>query len=320
MKSSIIRTVNLVAVSVIIVICLTLCPALISQAPTEARASLDGTESNAPVFTSTSSEPVLLRYKLKRDQVMKLAVDMETNMRMSIGAQSLNMGQNMRIEAKIRVTEVDEKGNMSVLVKITRLTMKMTNGTTQIEFDSDKPEGAPPDFQAVTAMIGVGIPCKISPVGEMLETDLEPLRLAVNRVNNAALSKALEDSTSKMFQGTFVQLSKAPIAAGQTYEAGTIVSDQTKMHVSYTIASVSGNRSKVIMEPVMTMDSLAKTLPDAETKMTKQETSGWLLFDVDKGYISDGRMRIQMGFEITHDGQKALMEMTAKVASTSSLN
>lgn len=279
----------------------------------------DQSLSPAPAFKSTTSEPVLLRYKLKRDQLMKLVIDANTDIQMGIGAQQLNMGQDMRIEAKARVTEVDEKGNISVLVKITRLQMKLS-GMAQVEFDSDKPDNPNPDFQAVTAMIGIGIPCKISPVGEMLETDLEPLRLAVRRVNNAALSKALEDSTSKMFEGTFIQLSKNPIATGQTYEAGTIVSDQMKMHASYKIASVDSDRTKVVMAPILVMELAPNAMPGATAKITSQEASGWLLFDLEKGYVSEAQMRIHVVSEITANGQKLQMDMTTKVRSTSSLN
>jgi hypothetical protein len=238
---------------------------------------------------------------------------------MAAGAQNLNIGQDLRIEAKARVTEVDEKGNISVLVKITRLKMRIS-GATQVEFDSDTPDNPNPDFQAVTAMIGIGIPCKISPVGEMLETDLEPLRLAVRRVNNAALTKALEDSTSKMFEGTFIQLSKNPIAAGQTYEAGTIVSDQMKMHASYKIASVDSDRSQVVMAPILVMELAPNAMPEATAKIASQEASGWLLFDLEKGYVSEAQMRIHVISEITANGQKLQMDMTTKVLSTSSLN
>jgi HEAT repeat protein len=274
---------------------------------------------NKPVFENTTKEPVLLRYKLKQDQVMKLVMDANSEIQMEAGGQKMNMGQAIHIDAKARVTEVDEKGNISVLVKITRLKMKM-DGMAKVEFDSDKPDENNPAFQAVTAMIGVGIPCKISPIGEMLETDLEPLRLAVRRVNNAALTKALEDSTSKMFEGTFVQLSKDPIAAGQTYKAGTLVSGGMKIQTSYKIDSVKGDRSQVIMAPVIAIEMAKDAMPNAEAKVVSQDASGWLLFDVEKGYSSEGQMRINMTLEISANGQKALMHTTTRVQSVSSLN
>jgi len=272
-----------------------------------------------PVFENTTKEPILLRYKLKQDQVMKLAMDANSEIQIDAGGQKMNMIQDIHFDAKARVTEVDEKGNISVLVKIIRLKMKM-DGMAKVEFDSDKPDETNPAFQAVTAMIGVGIPCKISPIGEMLETDLEPLRLAVRRVNNAALTKTLEDSISKMFEGTFIQLSKDPIALGQTYKAGTVVSGGMKVQASYKIDSVKSDKSSVIMSPIMVIDMAKDAMPDAEAKVISQDASGWLLFDVEKGYSSEGQVHINMTLEISANGQKALMHTTTRVQSVSSLN
>jgi hypothetical protein len=276
-------------------------------------------ELKAPVFESTNSEPVLMRYKLQRDQVLSMTVDMNTDIRMRVATQKADIVQNVRITAKARVTEVDGNGNIAVLLKITRMTMKLS-GMKEAEFDSDNPDNSNPDLQAVNAMIGVGIPCKISPVGELLETDLEPLRLAVRRLNNATLTKTLEDSASKMFEGTFVQLSKDPIAAGQTYEAGTFVSGGTKMRVSYKITAVSSDKTKALMMPVMNMDVPANSIPGLEMKISKQENSGWILFDVDKGYVSEGRISGRIVMEASADGRNLLMDMTNKMVFTSNLN
>ena len=277
------------------------------------------TELKAPVFQSTTNEPVLMRYKLKRDQVLSMVVDMNTDIQMKAAAQKVDMVQNIRMDAKARVTEVDESGNISALVKITRITMKIS-GLMQADFDSDNPDNSNPDLQAVNAMIGVGIPCRISPVGELLETDLEPLRLAVRRLNNATLTKTFEDSTSKMFEGTFIQLSKDPISSGQTYEAGTIVSGDMKMRASYRIVSVNSDKTKVIMTPVIKMDAPASFIPGAEMKIKKHDAYGWILFDVDKGYASEGQITIHMAMETSANGQNLLTDITAKVVSTANLN
>jgi hypothetical protein len=272
-----------------------------------------------PVFASTTPDPVLFRYKLKTDQIMLMAVDMNTDIQMKIGARKMDVTQNIRIEAKARVTEVDEAGTISVLVKITRMTMDMTGGPQPVAYDSDQSENAGPDFEAVSAMIGVGIPCKISPVGEMLETDLEPLRLAVRRVNNAAMKKAIEDSAGKMVEGTFVQLSQEPIAAGQTYQAGTIIADPMKASVSYTIASVSGDKRQALMTPTVAFEFPADSIPGGEAKLTQQKTDGWILFDLENGYSGAGRVNTHIVLEMTANKQTVVMEMTMKVVSTATL-
>ncbi len=190
-----------------------------------------------PAFNSTSNEPVLLRYKLKAGQVEKVVLDMDVAARQ--GDQHLDIA--IRTEAKVAVKEVDDEGNISALVKITRMTLKMS-GPKEVEFDSDKPDDDNPQFKAVSAMINVGIPVKISPIGKMLETDLEPLQLAARRAGDAALAKSLEDSTNKMVEGTFVELSEKPVKVGDTYKSGTVVDEKfMKMRMSYRIRSASGD-------------------------------------------------------------------------------
>jgi len=272
----------------------------------------------APTFASTSKESVLLRYKLKKDQVEKLAMNIDMVMRVRQGGKELKMKMAMQIEAKVRVTAVDDKGNITALVKITRMYTKFT-GAKEVEFDSDKPNDDP-NFKGVAAMINVGIPCKMSPVGKMLETDLEPLRLAARRANAAALAKTFEDSTKQMFEGTYVQLSERAVKAGDSYKAGTIVSDKVKIHNSYRIRSVSGDRNRAVLEPVAVLEMAKGAFPrGVDARIKSQRLTGWILFDVEKGYASKAEVRLNMVLEISADGQAATMETTTKTTLTSSL-
>ena len=273
---------------------------------------------NVPKFDSTSNEPILLRYKLKPGQVEKIVVDMEMNMHIKQGAQEFTMKIAMRIEAKDAVSAVDAEGNMTGVVKITRMKMKVA-GPKEVEFDSDKPTDDP-NFKGVTAMIGVGIPCKISPVGKMLETDLDPIRQAARRANDAALAKSFEDSAKQMFDGTYIQLSEKPIKAGETYKAGTIVSDKVKIHNSYKVLSVSADKTKTLLEPVAVLEMAPGAFPPGvDVKMKTQRVAGWLLFDLQKGHLSKGEIRMLMTMDINAMGQTGTMEMSMKTTLTSTV-
>ena len=273
---------------------------------------------NIPTFGSTSNEPVRLRYKLKAGQTQKMVVDMDMDMRLDVGGQQINMKQTMTMEAKAAATAVDADGNIAEEVKITRMKMKVTGPGGTVEFDSDKPSDDP-KFQVLKAMINVGIPCKMSPVGKMLKTDMEPLRLAVSKAD-AALAKSLEDSTKQMFDGTFIQLSETPVKAGDTYKAGTVVSDKAKINMSYKIRLVSGDKNKAVLEPVAVIDMGAGTFPPGvDAKIKKQQMAGWILFDVQKGYASKADIRMNMVLDINSQGQTGSANITAKSTVTSSV-
>lgn len=293
--------------------CLTLLLTLVGRAQEKESPDLD----SMPTFEATSSEPVLLRYKLKTGQVMKMDMDTAMDMRIRMGGQEIPMKQNMRIDAKAAVTEVDGEGNISLVAKVSRLRMKI-GGLKELEFDTDN-AGDDPNFKAVTAMIGVGIPCKMSPVGKMLETDLEPLRLAVRRAGNAALSKVMEDSTGKMFEGTFVYLSEEPVKAGDTWKSGTIAEDKVKIHMSYKIKAVSGDKTKAVLEPIAVLEAGPDAFPGVDAKIKSQKLTGWLLYDLVNGYPCKGEVRMNMVLELSAMGQTGTVEITAKTQVTSSL-
>src|SRR5262249_1444168 len=169
-------------------------------------------------------------------------------------------------------------------------------------------------------MIGVGIPIKMSSVGKMLETDLEPLRLAARRANDAALAKSFEDSTKQMFEGTYIQLSEKAVKAGDTYKAGTIVDDKIKLHNSYKIRSVSADKTRALLEPVGVLEMAPGALGDGgDAKLKSQRVAGWILFDLQKGHISKADIRIHVLVDLNAKGETGTMELTTKVKLTSSL-
>jgi hypothetical protein len=149
-------------------------------------------------------------------------------------------------------------------------------------------------------------------VGKLLETDLEPLRLAVRRADNAALAKALEDSTDKMFEGTFIQLCEEAVKAGDTYKSGTIVEDKTKIHMSYRIHSISGDNNKALLEPVAVLEVAPDAFPGLETRIKEQKLTGWVLYDVEKGYPSAGEMNMHMIVDFSAMEQTGVFEINGK--------
>jgi hypothetical protein len=273
---------------------------------------------NIPKFDKTTTEPVLLRYRLKAGQDLAMVVDLDMNTKINQGAQEMKIKQTMRIEASGVVKSVDSEGKMFLDVKITRLTMKVTGGPKNVDFDTDKPSDDP-NLQALGAMINVEIPCKVTPLGKMEETDLEPLRLAARKANNAAFAKVIEDTTHKMFDGTFIQLSEKPVKEGDTYKAGTIAESNMKISTSYKIRSVAGDKKQAVLQPVCTLEMDANAFPGAEATVKSQRLSGWLLFDVEKGLPTMGEMNINILLDVKAQRETVKVEITGKSKVTAKL-
>jgi hypothetical protein len=305
---------SLRSVAVLAFACLAARPAGVSADDVEDFLRFD----DAPQLEEPGEGPVLLRYVLKTGQVLAMKVTTRMEMAIRQGEARLNTVNTMAFDVKAAVTAVDEAGNMSAVVKITRFQMSVSGAEGEVSFDSDDAEGSPDAFKPLTAMIGVGIPCKMSPVGELLETDLEPLRLAVRRAGNAAFEKELEKSTDKMFEGAFVQLAKEPLKVGETYKAGTIVEDQSKIKMSYKLTSVAGDGQKALLEPIAEIELVADAFPGAEVELKKSRVGGWILHDVARGFSSDSEVRAYMEMEVRAEGETASAElrMTAKMTAT----
>jgi hypothetical protein len=160
----------------------------------------------------------------------------------------------------------------------------------------------------------------MSPAGKMLLTDLEPLRLAARKANDAALAKTLEDSAKQMLDGIYVQLSEKPVKAGDTYKAGSSISDKRKIHNSYKITAVSGDKSEVLMEPMPTFELVLGAFgQSADVKIKNQKVVGWILYDVEKGHISRADIRMRLDLEINALGQVGTGAITMKTTVMSTL-
>lgn len=274
---------------------------------------------NVPKFASTSDEAVLLRYKYKAGDVEKIALDIDMDMTVRLGKTTLPMKMNMHIDAKSVTTAVASNGDFSAIVKITRMRMTTTSGANNVEFDTDKPSDDP-SFKGISAMINVGIPCKMSPVGKMLETDMEPIRQAVRKVGNDALVKSLEDSTNQMFGGAYVQLSEDPVKAGDTFQAGTVLSGKAKVHNSYKVLSVSGDKSEAILQTVPVIELAPDAFPKGmEAKLTSQKVNGWMLFDVANGHAAKADIRMHMKMDLKTSGEQGDIDMTVRSKMTATV-
>jgi hypothetical protein len=101
-----------------------------------------------------------------------------------------------RLRASVFRGQEPAQGNISAIMKITRLKMK-SSGPDEVELDTDKPGGIGNSAGVIADMIDLGLRCRISPVGEMLSTDLAPLRLAAQKVRNAALPGRRADARAR---------------------------------------------------------------------------------------------------------------------------
>ncbi len=269
---------------------------------------------NLPSLGATTPDAVVMRYKLKAGQTLKSVAKVEGLVRMEIAGEDLTIKTTMQIDSTSKITAVDQQGNASITDKITRMLMKIT-GPVELEFDTNKPSDDE-NLKPLLAMINVEIPSKVSPLGKISDVNLDSLREALQKAGGEAMAKEMESSIKKSTSNTFVGLSEAPIKAGETYKAGVIDQDKMKMNMSYKVLAVSKDKSKALLEPIVSLELVAGAFPGIEAKMKSQRCSGWLLFDIEKGLATAVDIRIHAVLDIEAMGQTGTMEMTIKTKAT----
>lgn len=284
-----------------------------------------GSQSDCPKFDSESKEPVVLRYKCRPEQKVPFGCDMDMTMRMRVMGEgkvvNVSMDMNIKMDGRYDVTAVEPNGDFQARMTLTRVAMKMNsddpNGKQEMDFDSDRKaaEKERPEFRSLRAMVNTPVPIKISALGKVLDMDTHALLGAMDR----AASAAFQQSMQQVLKGSFVQLSEAPVKAGDTYDAGELSmgggapgQPEMKFRLRYKVESVRGDQKQAVLRPVV--DFSLKDLPGMEkVKLESSSIDGWLLFDVEKGNILKSAADVRLSLSATEGNQSMHMDMSMKM-------
>lgn len=273
-----------------------------------------------PRFPTTSNDEVTLRYKFMPGQKVGFNFDMDsiTEIAGSKPEQRMTVSMNMTMSGDYEIQSVDANGDFRASMVIGRVTMK-AKARKEVSFDSDKDgSGGNPAFRPLMAMLKVPIAVKVSPVGKLLETDIQPLLEAVRRAQGGALADNVKDSAEELVKSAFVQLSEKPIKAGDIYDAGEIVTampgaGEMKAKVRYKLVAVSGDRKQAILQPKAEVVFNSQPGAKEKYKLDASSMDGWILFDIEKGkgVRSAWDMKTRMTTDVK--GQKGRMDITMKM-------
>ncbi len=271
-----------------------------------------------PKFDSTSNEQVLLRYKFKTGQSVKMNMDMLMDNEIQAGGQNARMGITITMEAGYTVKSVDANGDAWAVLTITRMTMKAA-GPNVISFDSDKDaDNSDPNLQALKVMLNTPIPVKVSAIGKLLDVDRDPMREAVRRAGAAAKLLDFEKTADEAIKGSFIQLSQEPVKAGDTYDAGTIVKKtegfgEMTFNVRYKVLSISGDKKQALLQPIGEVTLRNQSEGPVKVEMNYGKVTGWILFDVEKGDIMQSSGLSSAEMTMSQGGQSLVMKSDTKV-------
>lgn len=277
-----------------------------------------------PRFDSTSNEPVLLRYKFRTGQSVKTELEIIMNNYMSAGGQEANISMTITMDTGYTVKSVDANGDAWAALTFTRMTMKAV-GPKEISFDSDKDTGnSDPNLQALKAMLNTRVPVKVSSLGKLLDVDMDPIHEAIRRAGAAAKLLDFEKTADQVTKSSFVMLSPSPVKPGDSYDAGAIVDTmggvgEMVFNVRYKVLSISGDKKQVLLQPMG--DSTFKVSPEVplEVKLNSGKVDGWILLDLEKGYIVRSAGASSMDMSMSQGEQTMRVKVDSKIKCRSRL-
>jgi hypothetical protein len=296
---------------------------------------------DCPRFSSTSKEPVLLRYKFTPGQTISMELDADSAVSALANGQKTDMPSVMNIKFKYTVKSVNPDGDAVAELEITRMSMRQSGAGQNFTMDSDTWNDAGSElsnvaFAPIKAIVNTPINIALSSRGKVLYVDLDPIVQAMNRAEDAAwtasfgndamagqlkgqINGLMKEASDEMLKSSFIMLPEETVHEGDVYDAGEIVSalenglGEIRVNARYRVLSVSGDGKQALLQPMGDF----RIEPSSKTSMTfdvKHSTiNGWILFDIPSGMIQKSAAYVNMNIQVEQGGETANLDTTAKV-------
>ena len=266
-------------------------------------------ETNEVSFSNTTDEAVTLTYNFKKG----VKVENIININMEIEMMGQKMPGVIVMEGSFEIIDVDSDGSADIKYAITA--MKMDMATQGVNFDSKNEEHkSNPQLAPFYKILGKNITTKIKNNGEVLGADYSEIMSDLGD-EFETLKPQFEQNVNQFSQSSFPFLTNKPVKAGDIYEGQTIEQNvsglQVKTTNSYTVKSISEDKSKVILE---SNGSMALNMVDApmglQMTMNEGTIKGWLLLDLSQGLVVKSALKSTMNITTEAQGQKSDMLIT----------
>lgn len=270
------------------------------------------TESGIPRFSAESKEPVELKYNFNEGDSAHMVMNYEMVMEM--------MGQktplNMTMESNYRIKEVKENGNAVTAINFTRVAMSM-EGPQPMQFDSDNEENMQNNRAAdqFKVLLDNEISSEITPKGKVVQMNLDAMLDDIpEQAQN--MTAQVESMSDQFAQNAFVALPEKPVKAGDTYDAGTIETGrkglQMDVNMKYKVLSISADKRYVILKPDGSF-KMNTSEEGMEMNAENNSISGWILFDLQRGFLTRSNMNMNMDITTKQMGQEMPIKMQMNI-------
>ncbi|HEY1406506.1 MAG TPA: hypothetical protein VF857_07865, partial [Spirochaetota bacterium] len=237
-----------------------------------------------PEISGVSNDPVLIRYKFEKGKTTDIEYSINLMVKMTVNNQSVDIPLRMMLSGNYSVDSVDEMGDASITLVLTRLKIEST-GRHGIFFDSAQdPSSDTRRLTSIREILNLGIPVRVSSIGDIPNIEINAVGASLE-AEEAARQINIEKLMNDMMKSSFVLLPVNPVKKGESYDAGVIIQPMGDIAVffakiRYQVRSVSADGKKIILVPIGVFE--LKGRDDSATKCVLNNgwLDGWLLFNI----------------------------------------
>ncbi len=263
----------------------------------------------------TSNEAIKLRYKFKVGKKINIVHFLKMSVRYNNNLTFINTHLYGHYETKKKLENENYELNWVISRITTELKFKDRKGQDKVlKYDSESKENTLPNSELLRTLINTSIKANVDSSGTLSELDLKSI---LNIMGNGSEEKLKNDISKKAEQFVNISLILLPqndLKVGDTYDGREGVQDNSMLKIKskkkYTVDSISKDKKFAVLKPIIDfkLDS-----SNQKINIKKNEMSGWVLFDIDKGNVKESYTHTRISVKINKVNMKMDMKSSFKV-------
>ena len=302
---------------VMVILCL-IALAACSKTETNFTSALAKQVGNQPRFSSTSNEPVLLRYKFKPGETREGHYEIIFNVTSSRGNRSQQIKMLLDLRARYKVKAVNADGDATVDLSYSRIIVR-SMGPRQVDYDSNRDKASKKaQFAAYNSLLDTPMELTIDPRGKIKSVDVSALEKKINALGNKAMASHFKQTSQEITHSAFVALPKDPVKTGDLINVGSLSSPlpnvgKMTMKTQYKVLAVSGDKKRVLLQPITKYSIQAVKNAPFKSRIHDMKLAAWVLFDREIGNVIKSAAKVKLRQISDIQGTKVIIDSLSEV-------
>ncbi len=273
--------------------------------------------SKKPVF-ETTDESVKLRYKFKIGKKINIVQSLKMSVRYNNSLTFINTKLYGYYEVKKKLKD----GKYEIQWIISRITTDLKvvdrNGKEKVyKYDSESENNTLAGAKVLRNLINTTIKAKTDNLGNISDIDLKSVLRAMDAGSGEEKFKDEISKKADLFVNlSFILLPANEVKTGDKYTGrkGMQESPMLKMESQreYAVDSVSKDKKFIVLKPSVNF-KLNSDIKGSNIDIKKNEMTGWILFDNEKGLVKEFYTHTRMSMKVNKVDMKMDMKSSFKV-------